>query len=67
MAIEDNLEKQRKLESYQPPLNQQKALVAKIQDEFTETTALKQTLSARLTTLDHLPAALLREAFNGRV
>jgi type I restriction enzyme S subunit len=50
-----------------PPLSQQRALVAQIQSEFTETTALKQTLSARLTALDHLPAALLREAFNGRV
>jgi len=50
-----------------PPVSQQRALVAQIQKEFTETTALKQTLSARLTALDHLPAALLREAFNGRV
>ena len=49
------------------PLNQQRALVAKMQDEFTETTALKQTLSARLAALDHLPAALLREAFAGRL
>jgi type I restriction enzyme S subunit len=50
-----------------PPLNQQRALVAQIENEFTETTALKQTLSARLAALDHLPAALLREAFAGRV
>jgi type I restriction enzyme S subunit len=50
-----------------PPLSQQRALVAQIQNEFTETTALKQTLSARLAALDHMPAALLREAFNGRV
>ena len=67
MAIEDNLEKQRKLESYLPPLKQQRTLVAQIQNEFTETTALKQTLSVRLTALDHLPAALLREAFAGRL
>jgi type I restriction enzyme S subunit len=50
-----------------PPLSQQRALVAQIQKEFTQTTALKQRLSARLTALDHLPAALLREAFAGRV
>ncbi len=50
-----------------PPLNQQRALVAQIQNEFAETNALKQTLSARLTALDHLPAALLREAFAGRI
>jgi type I restriction enzyme, S subunit len=50
-----------------PPLKQQRALVAQIQDEFTETTALKQTLSARLTALHHLPGALLREAFAGRL
>ena len=67
MALEDNLEKQRKLESYLPPLKQQRALVAQIQNEVTETTALKQTLSVRLTALDHLPAALLREAFAGRL
>jgi hypothetical protein len=32
-----------------------------------EASVLAAHLSARLTTLDHLPAALLREAFNGRV
>ena len=50
-----------------PPLNQQRALVAQIENEFTETTALKQTLSARFAALDHMPAALLREAFAGRL
>jgi type I restriction enzyme S subunit len=50
-----------------PPLNQQRTLVAQIENEFTETTALKQTLSARFAALDHMPAALLREAFAGRL
>jgi hypothetical protein len=50
-----------------PTLAQQTATVARINDEFTQSTRLTEALSARLTALDHLPAALLREAFAGRL
>ena len=49
-----------------PPLSQQKAVMAQIQDEFTESNKLNESLLARLTALDRLPAALLRDAFAGR-
>ncbi|HOA61087.1 MAG: restriction endonuclease subunit S [Verrucomicrobia bacterium] len=50
-----------------PPLREQRAIVARLQSELAQTTALKEALSARKQALDHLPAALLREAFAGRL
>ena len=50
-----------------PQLREQRAIVARLQSELAQTTALKEALSARKQALDHLPAALLREAFAGRL
>jgi type I restriction enzyme S subunit len=50
-----------------PPLAEQRTVAARIETQLAEASVLAAHLSARLTTLDHLPAALLREAFNGRV
>ncbi len=48
-----------------PSLKQQGTLLRRIQQEFTEARALSYALATRLAALDHLPAALLREAFAG--
>jgi type I restriction enzyme S subunit len=49
-----------------PSLDLQRELSARLEREKKETTSLTKTLAAKLTALDHLPAALLREAFNGK-
>jgi len=50
-----------------PPICEQRAVAARIQAELAEATALQDALSAQSKALDHLPAALLREAFSGRL
>ena len=50
-----------------PPIAEQRTVAARIETELGEARALVAHLSARLTALDHLPAALLREAFRGRL
>ena len=48
-----------------PSLDFQREFSARLEGEKKETTSLTKTLAAKLTALDHLPAALLREAFTG--
>ena len=48
-----------------PPLAEQRAVSAKLEAEQMEAASLTRTLTEKLTAIDHLPAALLREAFNG--
>ncbi len=50
-----------------PSIPEQQAIIARCQAAAQEQTTLRESISARLTALDHLPAALLREAFAGRV
>lgn len=50
-----------------PPFVEQRAVAARLEAEKREATSLTAALAEKLTALDHLPAALLREAFNGRV
>jgi type I restriction enzyme, S subunit len=50
-----------------PPLAQQKHLVTKLQSDFSEALQLQTVFAERLAALNHLPAALLREAFAGRI
>jgi type I restriction enzyme S subunit len=50
-----------------PSLQEQKALVACIRRELLEIARLREATSTRLTTLSWMPAALLREAFAGRI
>jgi hypothetical protein len=38
-----------------------------LREQFAEIKRTRKTLTEQLTTLDHLPAALLREAFSGRL
>ena len=45
------------------PLGDQRAISARLEGEKKEAASLTETLSEKLTALDHLPAALLREAF----
>ena len=48
-----------------PARPEQKSVVAEIHAKFKEATRLGESSIARLAALDHLPAALLREVFNG--
>lgn len=50
-----------------PSLLKQNSTVQRLQQEVREANALQATLTNRLSALDRLPAALLREAFSGRV
>jgi type I restriction enzyme S subunit len=50
-----------------PSMAEQCTIAARIEAELGDASALAAHLSARLTALDHLPSALLREAFAGRV
>jgi type I restriction enzyme, S subunit len=50
-----------------PSRLEQKMLVAKMQKQFMEVTRLNESLSARFTSVDRLPAALLSEAFSSRI
>lgn len=48
-----------------PTIDDQKALAKQIESEIVAARNLRQILTDKLTALDHLPAALLREAFKG--
>jgi type I restriction enzyme S subunit len=50
-----------------PPVAEQCTVAARIEAELGDARALATHLSARLAALNHLPAALLREAFRGRL
>jgi type I restriction enzyme S subunit len=50
-----------------PPFAEQRAIAARLEADQTEAASLTSALAEKLTTLDHLPAALLREAFAGRM
>ena len=50
-----------------PPMAEQCTIAARIEAELGDASALAAHLSARLTALDRLPAALLREAFAGKL
>ncbi len=50
-----------------PPLIEQEALVSRLADAIAPAASALDTISSRLASLDRLPAALLREAFFGRV
>jgi type I restriction enzyme S subunit len=50
-----------------PPFAEQRAVAARLDAEKQEAARLTSLLTEKLTTLDHLPAALLREAFSGRL
>ncbi len=62
-----NSEALRSLQVILPPLVEQRLYSAAIQKEYAAAESLAAALAARLTALDHLPAALLREAFAGRI
>ncbi len=48
-----------------PPFAEQCAIASQLEAEKKEAAGLTKTLTDKLTALDHLPAALLREAFGG--
>lgn len=48
-----------------PPLTEQRRIASNIEAEIAAACQLAEMISDRLTALDHLPAALLREAFGG--
>lgn len=50
-----------------PPMPEQSAIVTALSTARLGILGLAESLSERLSTLDHLPAALLREAFAGRI
>jgi type I restriction enzyme S subunit len=50
-----------------PPFAEQRAIAARLEADQTEAASLTSALAEKLTALDHLPAALLREAFAGRL
>src|SRR5260370_3872853 len=54
------------LEIPAPPLTEQTKATERLQGETAAAKRLSQSLVEELTALDHLPAALLREAFDGR-
>jgi type I restriction enzyme S subunit len=49
-----------------PPLDQQQVLVTRLESELAASTQLCQSLETRLAEIELLPAALLRQAFNGQ-
>jgi type I restriction enzyme S subunit len=48
-----------------PPLPEQRAIAARLDDSFARVATLRTSLEARLAAVDRLPAALLREVFGG--
>jgi type I restriction enzyme S subunit len=50
-----------------PPVQQQYRIAVAIETRFQASVQANQLIQDRLTALDHLPAALLREAFAGRI
>ena len=48
-----------------PPLPEQRAIAARLDDSFARVATLRASLEARLAAVDRLPAALLREVFGG--
>jgi restriction endonuclease S subunit len=57
MSVEINL----------PSLEKQQKIVKAIEEKFSETERLRQSLQSQLDTINQLPAALLRQAFNGEL
>lgn len=57
----------RKLAVPVPPLPTQRTLAAQLEEQFAATATLRAALEARLAETERLPAALLREAFAGRL
>jgi hypothetical protein len=62
-----NSEDLRSLQVHLPPLDEQRLYSATIQSECAAAESLVAALAGKLAALDHLPAALLREAFAGRL
>ena len=62
-----NSEDLRNLQVLLPPVNEQRLYSATLQSECAAAESLSAALAAKLAALDHLPAALLREAFSGRL
>ncbi len=50
-----------------PSNAEQRAAASRLEAEFSAVSAFQNFLNARLAALDHLPAALLREAFSGKL
>jgi type I restriction enzyme S subunit len=50
-----------------PPIDEQISITLKLNKEKTQAAALQQSLQSQLDAIDQLPAALLRQAFNGEL
>ncbi len=48
-----------------PPLREQRAIAARLDETFARVATLRASLEARLAAVERLPAALLREVFGG--
>ncbi|WP_373541443.1 restriction endonuclease subunit S [Chamaesiphon sp.] len=57
----------RNLELQVPPLEKQKYIAVKLREKTQQSENLQQSLQAQLDTINQLPAALLRQAFNGEL
>lgn len=50
-----------------PPLSEQRRIAARLREQLAEVAQARVAINEKLVALDHLPAALLREAFSGRL